>query len=184
MEQTRTSTVLIKTTGNKKKLFTVLLGVLSDGQKLGPMVIFKRKMLPKDKFGINVAVNPKGSMDEQAKLRFLWETWIVEGKHSYTKTGRLCRASYATVCQWILDAWGKVTTTTIIRGFTKADIIPGLTSNAIESTEIDNSDGEDTSNVGLVLLNAPIAQLQISDTEDEEFEGFMEDEAADEAADE
>ncbi|KAF4787880.1 hypothetical protein TURU_165031 [Turdus rufiventris] len=72
----------------------------------------------------------------KAKLRLLWENWMVEGEHSYTKTGRLCRESYATVCQWILDAWGKVTTTTIIRGFAKADIIPGLTSNAIESTEM------------------------------------------------
>ncbi|KAF4804640.1 pogo transposable element with KRAB domain-like protein [Turdus rufiventris] len=188
MEQTGTSTVPIKTTENEKTLFTVVFGVLSDGQKLHPMVIFKRKMLPKDKFpkGINVAVNPKGWMDEwvmrtwltevyapkpggffhplpgllifnsicahktesvkamvkrmkselavipgglikeiqpldigiihpfKAKLRLLWETWMVKGKHSYTKTGRLRRASYATVCQWILDAWGKVNTTTII----------------------------------------------------------------------
>ncbi|KAF4794673.1 hypothetical protein TURU_099624 [Turdus rufiventris] len=77
-----------------------------------------------------------------------------------------------------------LTTTTIIRGFAKADIFPGLTSNAIESTEIDNSDSEDTGNVGSGLLDAPIAQLLISDMEDEEFEGFMEDEAADEVVDE
>ncbi|KAF4794671.1 hypothetical protein TURU_099620 [Turdus rufiventris] len=121
----------------------------------------------------------------KAKMRLLWENWMVEGEHSYTNTGRLRRASYATVYLWIiLDAWGKVTTTTIIRGFTKADIIPGLTSNAIKSAEIDNSDGEGMGDVGLGLLDAPIAQLLISDTEDEEFEGFMEDEAADEAADE
>ena len=79
---------------------------------------------------------------------------------------------------------GKVTATTIIRGFAKADIIPGLTSNAIENTEIDNSDGEDTGDTGLGSLDPTIAQLLISDTEDEEFKGFMEDEAADEAADE
>ncbi|KAF4787815.1 hypothetical protein TURU_167335 [Turdus rufiventris] len=95
-------------------------------------------------------------------------------------TGRLCRASYVTVYQWILDEWGKVTAPTIIRGFAKANIIPGLTSNAIESHETDDSDGEDTSVVGSGLLDAPIAQLLISDTEDEEFEGLMEDEAADE----
>ncbi|KAF4805282.1 hypothetical protein TURU_001438 [Turdus rufiventris] len=120
----------------------------------------------------------------KAKMQLLWETWMVEGEHSYTNTGRLRTASYATVCQGILDAWGKVTTTTIIRGFAKADIIPGLTSNAIESTEIDNSGGEDMGDVASGLLDAPIAQLLISDTEGEEFEGFMEDEAANEAADE
>uniref|UniRef100_A0A8C3TJ34 HTH CENPB-type domain-containing protein n=1 Tax=Catharus ustulatus TaxID=91951 RepID=A0A8C3TJ34_CATUS len=258
VEHTGTPTVPIRTTGNKKTSFTVVLGISSDGQKLHPMVIFKRKTLPKDKFpkGIKVEVNPKGWMDEEvmrtwltevyagrpggffhsllgllifdsmcthktesvkamvkkmnselavipggltkevqpldigiihsfkAKMRLLWETWMVEGEHSYTNTGRLHRASYATVCQWILDAWGKVTTTAIIRGFAKADIIPGLTSNAIKSTEIDNSDGEDTGDTGSGLLDTPIAQLLISDTEDEGFEGFMEDEATDEAADE
>ncbi|KAF4805566.1 hypothetical protein TURU_000529 [Turdus rufiventris] len=120
----------------------------------------------------------------KAKMRVLWENWMVEGEHSYTKTGRLRRASYATVCQWILDAWGKVTATTIIQGFAKADIIPGLTSNAIESTESDNSDGEDMGDTGSGSLDPTIAQLLISDTEEEEFEGFMEGEAADEAVDE
>ncbi|KAF4794609.1 hypothetical protein TURU_099141 [Turdus rufiventris] len=69
----------------------------------------------------------------KAKVQLLWEKWMMKGEHSYTKTGRLRRASYATACQWILSAWGKVTATTIIRGFAEADIIPGLTSNAIES---------------------------------------------------
>uniref|UniRef100_A0A8C3U480 HTH CENPB-type domain-containing protein n=1 Tax=Catharus ustulatus TaxID=91951 RepID=A0A8C3U480_CATUS len=183
----------ILTTGNEKMSFTVVFGVSSDGQKLHPMVIFKRKTLPKDKFpnGIRVAVNAKGWMDEEvmqtwltevyggtldrffnqlsvllifdsmhahktenmkeivkkknselavipggltkelqpldvgiicsfkAKVRLLWEKWMMEGEHSYTNTGRLRRASYATVCQWILDAWGEVTATTIIRGFAK-----------------------------------------------------------------
>ncbi|KAF4804265.1 hypothetical protein TURU_009277 [Turdus rufiventris] len=60
----------------------------------------------------------------KAKLLLLWENWVVEGEHSYTTTGRLRRASYATVCKWILDAWSKVTPATIIRGFARADIIP------------------------------------------------------------
>ncbi|KAF4795128.1 pogo transposable element with KRAB domain-like protein [Turdus rufiventris] len=232
VEQTGTPMVPIKTTANEKTSFTVVLSVSSDEQKLRPMVIFKRKELPKDKFpkGINVAVNPKGWMDEQVmktwltevyagrpggffhlllgllifdsmcahktdsvkamvknmnselavkpsgltkevqpldigiicsfktEMRFLWETCMVEGEHSYTNASRLRRPSYATVCQWILDAWGKATTTTIIQGFAKANIIPGLTSNAIESTEIDNSDGEDTGDVGSGLLDAPASK--------------------------
>ncbi|KAF4804706.1 pogo transposable element with KRAB domain-like protein [Turdus rufiventris] len=115
----------------------------------------------------------------KAKLQLLWENWMMEGEHSFTKTGRQCRASYATVCQWILDAdaWPKVTTTTIIRGFGKADIIPRLTSNGMESTETYDSDDKDTGDTGLGLLDAAIAQLLISDTEDEEFKSFMEDAA-------
>ncbi|KAF4804494.1 hypothetical protein TURU_007260 [Turdus rufiventris] len=247
VEQTRTSTVPIRTTGKEKTSFTVVLGVWSNGQKLCPMVIFKIKTLPKDKFpkGIVVAVNPKGWMDEhvmrtwlmevytrtpdrffnqlpallifdsmrahktesmkamvkkmnselavipdgltkevqpldisiirsfKAKLRLLWENWMVEGDHSYTNTGRLHRASYTTVCQWILDAWGTVTATTIIRRFAKADIVPGLTSNAIESTETDDSDGEDTGDTGSGLLDAAIAQLLGSNMEDEEVSWKM-----------
>ncbi|KAF4805296.1 pogo transposable element with KRAB domain-like protein [Turdus rufiventris] len=188
VERTGTPIVPVRPTGNKKTSFTVVLGVSSDGQKLSPMVIFKRKTFPKDKFpdAIVVAVNQKGWTDEEvktwltkiyarsgerffnlkvpgllifdsmcahrmdsvkaladnmnselavipggltkelqpldisiissfkAKLRVLWENWMVEGEHSYTITGRLRRASYATVCKWIMDAWSKVTPTTII----------------------------------------------------------------------
>ncbi|KAF4787594.1 pogo transposable element with KRAB domain-like protein [Turdus rufiventris] len=111
----------------------------------------------------------------KAKLQITWENWMVEGEHSFTKTGRLHRASYATVCQWIVDAWHKVSTRTVIRGFTKADIISGLTSNSVESTETDDSDNEDTGDTGSGLLDAATTQLMISDMEDEEFKGFVED---------
>uniref|UniRef100_A0A8C3UMK4 HTH CENPB-type domain-containing protein n=1 Tax=Catharus ustulatus TaxID=91951 RepID=A0A8C3UMK4_CATUS len=218
VEKTGTPTVPVRTTGNEKTSFTVVLGVSSDGQKLSPMVIFKRKTFPKEKFpnGIVVAVNTKGWMHEdvmktwlkevyarapqrffkvpgllvldsmcahktdsvkalveqmnskltvipggltkelqpldisvicsfKAKLRVLWENWMVEGEHSYTTTGRLRRASYSTVCKWILDAWSKVTRDTIIRGFARADIIPELnTSDGTEGAEPDDSEDEDT----------------------------------------
>ena len=41
-------TVLLKTTGHEKTRFTVVLACLADGTKLKPMVIFKRKTMPKD----------------------------------------------------------------------------------------------------------------------------------------
>ncbi|KAF4804536.1 pogo transposable element with KRAB domain-like protein [Turdus rufiventris] len=218
----RTSTVSSHTTGNESTSFTVVLGVLSNGQKLPPMVIFERKTLPKETFpaGIFVEVNPKGRMDEKimknwlskvygrrpdgffrespallvydsmgahktqsvkalvkktnselavipdgltkevqpldinvirsfkAKLLITWENWMVEGEHSFMKTRRLHRPSYATVCQWIVDAWHKVSARTVIRGFAKADIIPGLTTDGIESTDTDDSEDEDTGDTG------------------------------------
>ncbi|KAF4804907.1 hypothetical protein TURU_003861 [Turdus rufiventris] len=145
VERTGTPTVPVHTTGNEKSSFTVVLSVSSDGQKLSPM----------------------------AKLQLLWENWMVEGEHSYTTTGRLRRASYATVCHWILDAWSKVTPATIIQGFTRADIIPGFnTSDGIESAEADDSEDEDTGDTGSGLLDVATAQLMISDTEDEDFGGF------------
>ncbi|KAF4791818.1 alpha-globin transcription factor CP2-like protein [Turdus rufiventris] len=89
---------------------------------------------------------------------------MVEGEHSFTKTGRLHQAS-ATVWKWIVDAWHKVSARAVISGFTKADIIPGLTSDGIENTETDDSDDEDT---GSGFLDAATTQLMISDMEDED----------------
>ena len=59
-------TVLLKTTGHEKTRFTVVLACLADGTKLKPMVIFKRKTMPKDNFPAGVVVHnhPKGWMDE------------------------------------------------------------------------------------------------------------------------
>ena len=42
------ATVLVKTTGHEKAHFTVVLACMADGTKLKPMVIFKRKTLPKN----------------------------------------------------------------------------------------------------------------------------------------
>ncbi|KAF4798800.1 hypothetical protein TURU_060639 [Turdus rufiventris] len=142
VERTGTPTVPVRTTGNEKSSFTVVLGFSSDGQKLSP----------------------------KAKLRLLWENWMVEGEHSYMTTGILRRAIYAAVCKWILDAWSKVTPVTIIRGFARADIIPEFnTSDGIESDEADDSEDEDTGDTGSGLLDATTAQLMISNTEDEDF---------------
>ncbi|KAF4805391.1 hypothetical protein TURU_001115 [Turdus rufiventris] len=117
---------------------------------------FKLKAVNHEKEHGNRAAAREFNVNESMVYKLLWENWMVEGEHSYTNTGMLRRISYATVCQWILDAWRKVSTTTIIRGFAKADIIPGLTSNGIKSTETDDSDGEDTSYTGSGLLDATV----------------------------
>ncbi|KAF4803754.1 hypothetical protein TURU_013266 [Turdus rufiventris] len=83
--------------------------------------------------------------------------------------GRQRWESYAAVCLWILDAWCKVSTTTIIRGFAKANIIPGLTSDRIESAEVDDSEDEDTGDMSSGLLDATTAQLMICDMENKKF---------------
>lgn len=232
-----TSTVLIRSTGHEKSSFTVVLGCHGNGQKLSPMVIFKRKTLPKEKFpaGVIIKANEKGWMDEEkmrewlrevyverpdgffhaspsllicdsmrahltaavkhqvkqmnselavipggltkelqpldigvnrafkVKLRAAWERWMTDGEHTFTKSGRQRRASYATICQWIVDAWAKVSALTVVRAFVKAGII----AEQPPDNEADSDSDEEEPRM------SELAQLFNSDTEDEDFDGFV-----------
>lgn len=97
------------------------------------------------------------------------EPWIIEqrtaGEHTFTKTGRQRKASYATICEWIVDAWAKESALTVVRAFAKAGIIaeqpPG------NQTDSDNDEREPG------MFDGKIAQLFNSDTEDEDFDGFV-----------
>ena len=55
-------TIMLKTSGNEKTRYTVVLACCADGTKLPPLLIFKRKTLPKDVIphGIFVHVRYKG----------------------------------------------------------------------------------------------------------------------------
>ena len=70
-------TVLLKTTGHEKTRFTVVLACLADETKLKPMVIFKRKTMPKDNFPAGVVVHnhPKGWMDESGVKIWIEKVW-------------------------------------------------------------------------------------------------------------
>ena len=62
-----TDTVTIKSSGNEKNRFTVMLGAYGDGKKMRPYIIFKRKTLPKNVVwpsGVIVRCQSKGWMDE------------------------------------------------------------------------------------------------------------------------
>jgi len=66
-------TVMIKTSGNEKTRYTVVLACCADGTKLPPLLIFKRKTLPKDEIphGIFVHVCYKGWMDGEGMKLWL-----------------------------------------------------------------------------------------------------------------
>ena len=239
VEQTGSKAVTIQTTGHEKASFTVVLACCASGDKLPPMVIFKRKTAIKEKMppGIVVSNNEKGWMDQaqmlhwidacyrrrpdgffktrksilvmdsmrahitdtskeairannslpavipggltkllqpldisvnrgfKLVLRELWEEWMTAGEHSFTKTGRMRRATYADVCQWVVTAWQRVPPTNIINGFRKAEIVPALPE---DETDMDTSTDDQQS-----FLTPELAALFNSDTEDEDFEGFI-----------
>ncbi|MES9884208.1 MAG: hypothetical protein ABW185_25465 [Sedimenticola sp.] len=70
-------TVAVRTSGAEKSHFTVVLSCLADGTKLKPMVIFKRKTMPKEKLpaGVVVEVNPKGWVNETVCNIWLEKIW-------------------------------------------------------------------------------------------------------------
>ena len=80
-------TILIKTTGNEKNHFTVVLCCLADGTKLKPMIIFKRKTMPKEDIppGVLVHVHEKGWMDEQGMLLWIEKVWECRPGHLLRK---------------------------------------------------------------------------------------------------
>ncbi|XP_061634580.1 uncharacterized protein LOC133480487 [Phyllopteryx taeniolatus] len=78
VEKKGTATVAIRTTGHEKSAFTVVLGCRGIGQKLLPMVMFKRKTPPQEKFPAEVIVqaNQKGRMDEGKMREWLSEVYV------------------------------------------------------------------------------------------------------------
>jgi len=61
-----------------------------------------------------------------------WSTWMAEGDHTFTPTGRMRKVDLPTICSWIKSAWEKVPTSCITNGFLKCCI-----SNALDGTQDD-----------------------------------------------
>src|SRR5581483_2350019 len=70
VEEVGVEDVKIRTTGNEKAAFTLVLCVTADGGRLPPFVIFKRKTMPKEIFskGIIVEMNEKGWNNSEMML--------------------------------------------------------------------------------------------------------------------
>lgn len=70
-------TVQIKTSGHEKSHFTVVLSCCADGTKLPPLVIFKRKTIPKERMpaGVIVRVHEKGWMEEKGMIDWIKTVW-------------------------------------------------------------------------------------------------------------
>lgn len=237
VEEVGAKSVNIITTGNEKTSFTCVLSCTASGEKLLPLLIFKRKTLPKGNFPNDVVIraNEKGWMCEaimlqwleevyrkrkgaffqprgllvldsmrshllasvkeqcskklsttlavipggltkklqpldlsvnavfKQEMRRLWEEWMASGMHSFTKSGRMKRASYEEVAGWVSQAWKAVKGRTVIAGFIKAGIIEGAI-NSEDESESEEMDNSEIDNELLKLFN--------SESEGSDFEGF------------
>jgi len=78
LEKKGVKEVLLKTTGCEKLRLTVMLSATADGRKLPPLLILKRKTLPKsDAFPkyVIVRAQEKGWMTEELMLEWLKIVW-------------------------------------------------------------------------------------------------------------
>lgn len=69
--------VNITTSGHEKTSFTCVLACTASGEKLKPMLIFKRKTIPKEDFPPDVLIrcNEKGWVNEDLVIEWLNEVW-------------------------------------------------------------------------------------------------------------
>ena len=119
-------------------------------------------------------------------IREEWEKWMSEGEKSFTKTGRMRKATFAQVTAWVKNAWNKVKIQTIVNGFVKAELIRPPTMDAprddpsqVQGTssgacarEVENTSSESENEMDQEMLPASILQLFVSDTEESDFSGF------------
>jgi len=68
---------------------------------------------------------------------------MMSGKHTFTPAGRQRHATYVEVCNWVIRAWDKVKSTTIVNGFRKCGIIPELATDVSSSDDSAESDTTD-----------------------------------------
>lgn len=221
-------------------VFTCVLSCSANGEKLKPLIIFKRKTVPKENFppGVVIRVNEKGWMCEEvmlawieevwrkrrgaffkpcgllimdsmrahllesvkiasgkagatlavipggltkklqplditvnkcfkSEMRRMWEEWMSEGLHSYTKTGKMRRATYSDVAGWVDASWKSIKNTTVVSGFTEAGII--RKDDDVPDILDDVSDVDDPP---VPELEEDFLQLFNSESEDSDFEGF------------
>lgn len=77
VDQTGTRTVSVLTTGHEKMSFTCVLACSANGDLLNPLIIFKRKTLPKGDFpsDIVISANEKGWMCESIMFEWIEKVW-------------------------------------------------------------------------------------------------------------
>jgi hypothetical protein len=106
-------------------------------------------------------------------MRLKWEKWLREGIHTFTKSGKMRRATYIEICQWIVDVWNEITPICIKNGFKRAELNCYENEETQENSESEtDSDTEIEDNDCNYLENYREIFESFQIESDEEFEGF------------
>lgn len=65
-------------------------------------------------------------------LRKRYTDWLLSGDHTLTPSGKIQKPAVRLLCEWVLNAWAKVSSESIINGFKKCCL-----SNAMDGSEDD-----------------------------------------------
>lgn len=100
-------------------------------------------------------------------LRQEWEEWMLSGEHEFTPAGKQKKAKFSVVAEWVVRAWAKVKTTTVVNSFRKTELLPGMPPLAEYDSETDSEPEEEARAIDPAILD-----LFNSDSEGSDFEGF------------
>jgi hypothetical protein len=120
----------------------------------------------------------------KSKMLQRWEKWMLEGIHTFTKSGIMKRASYSVVCNWIVDSWKEITVECIKNGFRRAGLCNYNESNLEDSDDTiiyeEDDNDSDKENSGMTEVMAFKSSLgkyseileAFNIDSDEDFDGF------------
>ena len=124
-------TIKIRTTGNEKNRIIVVLTCAGDGSKLRPMVIFKRKTLPKvaNKHGVVIAAQEKGWMDSEGMKTWIEKVWR-------SRRGGLGRRRSLLVCDAFEAHVTERVKTALTQENTNLAVIPGGLTSILQPLDV------------------------------------------------
>ena len=93
---------------------------------------------------------------------------MTAGIHTFTESGKMRKATYTEVCEWVSEAWNAVPVTAITNGFRKAGI-DGIDHESDDSLDDDDDDVERRHQTYLQMSQ----RFSIVTVKDEDFDRFQ-----------
>ncbi|VDO62771.1 unnamed protein product [Haemonchus placei] len=116
--------IKIDSTSHEKSNFTVVLGVTAAGEKLKPMLIFKKNKIAVIPGGLTQTLQPLNvgiNKPFEDQLKAGWEKWIRdEAKATYTKSGIRRRMSHEGTAFLVSESFQSVSSDVIQHSFKRA----------------------------------------------------------------